>query len=217
MRPSTRRQLTFAAALLGGLFVLATAVLYVLYRTVPVVHEVVDALFPGHRGELVATVGIPLAEMRQRSSLPISAGFTDSSGVTSGVFTPSFDWQVLGTSLRFRGCRIGMYSTDKAGVIDSLQVSVSPRRLPWSAMVEELRATRGQLAAAGFLPDERHGARHDVLLEQWLDRKEPTSDLPSTQAFIWRRGDLEFVFYAEQQNAGQWVQRVGLGRATSAD
>ncbi len=216
MRPSTRRQLTFTLALLAGLFALGAGAFYVLYLRIPVVHEVVDLLFPRHRGELVATVGIPLAEMHERSSLPIGPGFTYT-GSTSGVFEPFFDWQVLGTSLRFRGCRFGMYNTDKSGVIDSLSISLSPRRLGWSEVVEELRATGSQLAAAGFQPDTKgHTVRDDLLLAEWLVRKEPTVDIESTDPFTWRQGDLEFVFYAEQQRSGEWVQRMRLGRTRAA-
>lgn len=61
-----------------------------------------------------------------------------------GVFEPFFDWQMLGTSLRFRGCRYGSDSTDKSGVINVLTVFPSPRRLRWSEMLEELRATGDQ-------------------------------------------------------------------------
>lgn len=210
MRPSTRRQLAFAAALLAGLFLLGAGVLYLLYLRVPFVRREVTRLFPQHRGELVATIGIPLAEMHARSSLPISAGFTYG-GTTSGVFEPFFDWQVAGTSLRFRGCRYGMYNADKAGLIDSLQVSVSPRRLRWSEMVEELRATGDQLKMAGFVPTTKgFTVPADVRLAEWLAREEPSVDWPSTHAFIWRKGDLELEFHAEQQNAGEWVQRVSL-------
>jgi hypothetical protein len=215
LKPSSRRQLTFAALLLAGLFAAGAAVLGLLYWRVQPVREVVDGLFPRHRGVLVATVGIPLARMRERSSLPISAGFTYD-GSTSGVFTPFFDWQVPGTSLHFRGCRFGGYGTDKSGVIDHLEVSVSPRRLRWGQMVEELRATRDQLTAGGFVPGSSGAVRDDVLLAEWLARKPPAVDVASTPPFLWFRGDLQVQFFAEQQESGRWVQRVSLARRTAS-
>lgn len=217
MKSSTRRLLILAGALLVGPIILGAGMVYVVYLRSPAVREVVDSLFPRHRGQLVATLGIPLAEMHERSSLPISAGFTIS-GTTSGVFEPFFDWQVLGTSLLFRGCRFGHYNTDKSGVIDQLDVSVSPRRLRWSEMVEELRATGDQLRAAGFQPDTKaHTVSDDLLLAQWLARKPPAVDILSTDAFTFVRGDLKVVFYAEQQVSGRWVQRISLGRTTAGD
>jgi hypothetical protein len=213
VRPRTRRQLTVVLAVMAGLFVLGAAALFVLYQRVPFVREAVGVVFPRHRGELVATVGMPLAEMHARSSLPISAGFTYD-GSTSGVFEPFFDWQVAETPLRFRRCRFGGYGTDKSARIDHLEVSVSPRRLRWREMVEELRGTRDQLTAAGFSPDTQgHTMSDERLLAQWLAREPPAVDIAATDAFTWRKDGLEVLFFAEQQERGRWVQRVSLARA----
>jgi hypothetical protein len=212
VRPRTRRQLLVALGVLVGLAALGAGLLFVLYHRVPVVREAVDTLFPGNRGDLVATVGMTVAEMRKASSVPMSAGFTYD-GTTSGVITPYFDWRVHGTSLHFRDCKVAGYGTDKSGRIDQLQVSLSPRRLRWREVVEEMRGTRDQLVAAGFLPDAQgHVMRDDLLLAQWLAREPPAQDVLATDAFTWRRGDLEFVFFAEQQERGRWVQRTTLGR-----
>ena len=201
------------AALCGG----GAAIGALLYATAPVVRDVADHLFPRHRGVLVAAPGMTLADMRARSSVPMSGGF-HYYGTTSGVITPFFAFELHGSAVRFPRCRIARYDAGRDSRIESLSVSVSPKRLRWARVADELVETRRQLRADGWTPrQEAGGEDHDQALEHFLHDRDGAAATGATRGYVWTKGALQFMFWAEEQTADGWVQRIEVTRADDAE
>ena len=144
------------------------------------------------QGTLAVGIGVPMREVVRRSSVRLHRS---PSGPSKGSYDNGnayFDFELLGSSLRFHGC--SMYFVDYEGpdeTVKSISVYITPDRHRWWALRRELRETAAKLTADGWDPHPYPGWEP---LETFLARdgaKVGSSDSGAIATFAWRKAGLE--------------------------
>jgi hypothetical protein len=167
-------------------------------------------------GVLVARIGMPLDEMRRRSSLALSEGVVSSlTGSTTVAGSPVFDFEVADTAIRFERCRYYFIVTGDDGdpKIESMSIGVSPETFPRSELAAAHQRIQRALAADGWIAgfyaydtpelQQLHGGMTE-----------------SGRGFFWKKGDTLLHLQAKRMDdeqpgedavtAGQWIQFLDL-------
>jgi hypothetical protein len=177
------------------------------------------AVFAGpgkSRGTLVIDVGMPLAEVRARSTLKLveesRGGLTPTGRVIARV---TFDLQIAGSALRFEQCRYYWIHTDgsEGARVQDVNVAISPRKVSRAALVEAHAQVQMRLREDGWL----EGAiQYRTAEEQQLHGGAASSG----QGFYWARGGTVLQLSGKRvdgeragedpETAGDWIQVIEL-------
>jgi hypothetical protein len=176
------------------------------------------------QGTLVLDVGMPLAEVRQRSTLKLvdesRGGLTPEGRVIArGIF----DLQIADSALSFPLCRYYWIHTDgsDASRVQDVNVGISPRTLTRAALLEAHRQVQERLRQDGW---QEGAIPHRTPEEQRLHGGAASTG----QGFYWARGGTLLQLSARRMDeerrgedpgtAGQWIQVLELrARGGSSD
>jgi hypothetical protein len=106
------------------------------------------------RGVLVVNVGMPIDDVRRRSTLPLAAPRSESlTGSSRLVGEDVFDLDLADTGTRFEGCRYYFIVTRSHGDphVESLNVGVSPHAMTRQEHDAERRRIQQRLQADGWV------------------------------------------------------------------
>jgi hypothetical protein len=142
------------------------------------------------QGTLAAAVGMPMSEVSRRSTFRIKKLPTLGSSVSYATGNAYFDFELVGSGLRFHGC--SMYSIEVEGpeeTVTSINVHVTPKRRRWGAFRRELTETAAKLKADGWAPHPRRG---DPTLESFMQdgSKIGVTYSGAIATFDWSKGSL---------------------------
>ena len=107
------------------------------------------------RGVLTANVGMPIEDVRRRSTLPLAEPRTESlTGSSRLAGEAVFDLDIADTGTRFPGCRYYFILTRSHGDphVESMNVGISPHAMTRAEHDEELRRVRARLRTDGWRP-----------------------------------------------------------------
>ena len=107
------------------------------------------------RGVLVVNVGMPIDDVRRRSTLPLAAPRSESlTGSSRLVGEDVFELDLADTGTRFEGCRYYFIVTRAHGDmhVESLNVGVSPHAMTRGEHDAERRRIQQRLQADGWVP-----------------------------------------------------------------
>ena len=184
----------------------------------------------GPMPKLVATIGMPFAEVDRLSSLELGEpGLAAEEDHAAYLYptdlageTPPFDFELHGSKLRYEGCRIARVETERAGErrVVNLEVSVSPRLLSWTEMQRELGRTHEMLLADGWQPVAQGSrpARDD--LAELIAR--PEAEIRGDNGSNWSKGRMYLEIFVRDRSApgtpaGEYVQRLSIDGNPFAD
>ena len=176
------------------------------------------------QGTLVLDVGMPLAEIRRRSTLELvdesRGGLTPEGRVIARV---TFDLQIADSSLTFPLCRYYWIHTDGSDEsrVRDVNVGISPRKLTRAALLEAHRDVQARLAQDGWqagaiphrTPEEQqlHGGATSTGQGFWWARGGTLLQLSGKRVDEDRRGE-------DTETAGAWIQVIELrARGGSSD
>ena len=141
------------------------------------------------QGTLSVAPGMRMSDVVKRSTLKLHKLPTLGSIVNYATGNAYFDFELVGSGLRFHGC--SMYSIDSTGpeeTVDSINVFVTPRHLRWGAFTRELRGTAAMLHADGWAP---HVSKGHPTLEAFVAQdgsKIETTPSDVVATFAWSKG-----------------------------
>ena len=150
------------------------------------------------QGTLAAAIGMPMKEVARRSTLKLNKLPTLGSSINYATGNAYFDFELVGSGLRFHGC--SMYSIDADGpgeTITSINVYVTPKRHRWGAFRRELTETAAKLKADGWAP---HARRGDPTLESFMEdgSKLGVTSSGAIATFAWSKGSSLFRLTAHR-------------------
>ena len=146
-------------------------------------------------GKLVAGIGMPISEMRKRSTFEIEKTATSDVGDVTATIVAVFDFELAGTGLRIPRCGGYWIDSTKSGVIEAIQIYPSVTKL-----------TRGEVEAANRQIEQR------LFADGWSkghlsgDSIEPLGNDSRT---FWRRNDLFIILHTKERD-GRWLQDLNV-------
>jgi len=104
-------------------------------------------------GTLVANIGMPLEEVKRRSTLKLAQGFHAPSGEVETAEQAVFDLELAGTGVRLERCRQYFLFTRKDNSrLASITIYATPSDWTWAQVDAVGQSTRAALAADGWTP-----------------------------------------------------------------
>jgi hypothetical protein len=205
-----RKRLAVAVAILGFLGVscgLPLVAFLAVFHASPEFAWFVNFFSPVsiNQGTLVAGIGMPLDEVRRRStfelgdakpSLEWARHSRGPRGILGGVL---FDFELMGTGMGFCRCRFFSVTLQEAsGVerVDGIVLIASKDSLTWRGIKDVLHDTQGRLKAAGWTADSSPTGTAETLLERVSQGSAPAEATPS---FAWTKGNTRVSFRALSQ------------------
>jgi len=205
-----RKRLVVVVAILGCLAVscgLPLAAFLAVFRASPDFAWFVNFFSPVsiNQGTLVAGMGMPLEEVRRRStfelgdakpSLEWARHSGGPRGILGGVF---FDFELMGTGMGFRGCRffnVTLREASRVETVERIVLIASKDSVSWKGIKGVLHDTQGRLKAAGWTPDSSTTGTAEAELERVSQGSAPTEATPS---FAWTKGNTRLSFRALSQ------------------
>jgi hypothetical protein len=172
-------------------------------------------------GVLVARIGMPIEEMRQRSSLALAKSVGSVlTGSTTVAGSGVFDFEVADTGTRFPRCRYYFIVTGNHGDprIESMSIGISTEKVSRAELIAANQRVQEQLGRDGW----RTG-RFVYATEELQHLHGGATESP--RGFYWVKGDtllrLESKHMDEEQagedpeTAGEWIQFVELAAPSS--
>lgn len=156
--------------------------------------------------KLVANLGMDYREVKKRSTIDLGRGIyadEDEYARRNRIFIKdqgSFDWEVMGTSLHFPGCRYFWLQTgDKDDPkLAELHITTARDTMGWTKLQTELWEIQKRLGAAGFKPVRfADGETSDDLLREMI-REFPKKDDRDLGGVMYVRGDVVLSLSAQR-------------------
>jgi hypothetical protein len=176
----------------------------VAYVRSPDFREYVHFVFPRYEGILVGAVGMPLDEMRRRSTFDLGRGYVAGGRVFQAKGT-IFDFELADSSIRFRRCRMYSFQAENDRV-QHIELAVSPKKLGWREVTEEMKGTVRQLRGDGWQPGVHENAPTEEMLARAMEQ-EPEGSLAGGPGHTWHKNGVQFVFWATR-HGDKFVQNV---------
>jgi len=172
---------------------------------------------PGEsEGVLVARIGMPLDEVRQRSSLVLAEGIVESlTGRRTLIGSPVFDFAIADSTVRFEGCRYYFMTTGEDGDprVEAISIGASPHTLTRAELIAAHQRVQQALVADGW----RSGRYEYVTAEEQALHGGATS---SGEGFFWLKGETVLEIQGKRMDdeqpgedaatAGAWIQVLEL-------
>jgi hypothetical protein len=205
-----RKRLAVAVAILGFLGLscgLPLAAFLAVFRASPEFAWFVNFFSPVsiNQGTLVAGMGMPLDEVRRRSTFELGKATPSLEwarrsrgprGILGGVF---FDFELTGMGMGFRGCRFFNVTLQEASGVERVErilLIASKDPVSWKRIKGVLHDTQGRLKAAGWTADSSTTGTAEEELERVSQGSAPTEATPS---FAWTKGNTRLSFRARSQ------------------
>jgi hypothetical protein len=198
----------FWTIFLSGLIIAAPLMMRDLFEFTPPIAK--------SEGTLVATVGMPLGEVRKRSTLKIVEGsyyeYTKNRKLVGDV---TFDFEIADSGTRFENCRYYWIETADGSdtVIDNINVGISPHKLSLAELKEANRQVQQKLEREGWAAGQYYYRTEEL---QTLH----SGATSSGRGWYWRKGDTLLHLATNRvdseepgedpQAAGEWIQYIHL-------
>jgi len=158
------------------------------------------------QGTLVANVGMPLSDVRKRSSLKLARTLGH---MTAGATV--FDFELAGTGVHATRCGSYWITTTKDAMVDSITIYVSAHKLSRADIEREDRDIRQNLIADGWALGHLTG--------------EEVQPLGDRSRSFWRRNGLLLLLDTRRTDdpqpgenpatAGRWLQDITISNYAS--
>lgn len=172
-------------------------------------------------GVLVARIGMPIDEVRSRSSLALGEGVLEKlTGVRNFIGQPVFDFEIADSGVRFERCRYYLMTTRPDGDphVNAISIGVSPEAMTRDALVAAHADVQRRLAADGWQPGRYE---YDTPEERALHGGVASSG----DGFLWKQGETVLRLEGNRVNepgpgedeaqARSWIQVIELRPPTS--